>query len=73
VRVTPIPSTSPKLLARERIGDLHIEAVHDPRDGQRYLSIGVGEKPVRRTWLNAGQANELTRKLVEMIPLLWSK
>lgn len=73
MRVVPVPSTSPKLLARDRIGDLHIEAVFDPKDGQRHLSIGVGDKTVRRTWLSAGETTELTRKLVEFITILWSK
>lgn len=73
MKIVPLRSTSPRLIKRYRIGEVHLEAVFDPKDGLNYLSIGIGEKSVRRTWLTPEQTEQLIGKLKSVLTVLWSK
>lgn len=70
MKFTPVASTSPRVLRRDTIdGDppIHLELIHDPKDGKEYLSIGIGEKTIRRSWLSRKTAFGLLRSVTSMM------
>lgn len=76
MKFSPIYSVSPRVLHSVIIPSdppIHLEVIHDPKDGKRYLAIGVGGKTIRRAWLSGDDAVRLTKEVLSMTIELWSK
>lgn len=70
MKFIPLPSSSPRSLRRDRIdGDppVTLELVYDPRDGKKYLSLGVGDRAVRRSWLSVNAVTGLSKSVLSML------
>jgi hypothetical protein len=72
VKFIPILSTTPRILREATIADTHLQIIFDPKEGKRYLSVGVGDKTIRRIWLKPEQATELLVMLATLSPE-WGK
>lgn len=73
MKFTPVPSTSPKLLARETVAteteghSVKIELVNDPLR-EKFIVIGLGtDARTTRDWLTKEQAQDLAHKMLLLI------
>jgi hypothetical protein len=77
MKVTPVSSTAPRLLAHansptETLGySVQMEIIWDPKDGCRYLTLGVGgAKRTQRAKLTKSQVVEMIVKLQPLAMML---